>query len=130
MNRQTADRHSLPLTPPVLVSLPTHQAILFCGKFSGTKVFLPCQGKNPRDPGWSSCKCKSTIGSALQLEPALLRFIGEVNGTLNLFGFLMKFLGNCFWRLWKRTVCSVPVLHIGFIVGQKWEFGFWSCHLE
>lgn len=70
---------------------------------------------------------KPTVGSVLQFKLFLLRFREEVNGTLNLFGFHIKFFGNC---LWKRTVCSVPVLHIGFRLEQKWELGFWSCHLE
>lgn len=74
--------------------------------------------------GWSSRR-EPTIGSVLQFKHFLLR--GGVNGTLNPFGFHIKFFGNCFW---KRTVCSVPVLHIGFRLEQKWEFGFWSCHLE
>lgn len=64
---------------------------------------------------------KPTVGSLLQFKLFLLRFRGEVNGTLNLFGFHIKFFGNC---LWKRTVCSVPVLHIGFRLEQKWELGF------
>lgn len=86
-----------------------------------TKFFFPYWtpgGLHAREP---------TIGSVLQFKLFLLRLRGEVNGTLNPFGFHIKFFGNCFW---KRTVCSVPVLHIGFRLEQKWEFGFWSCHLE
>lgn len=79
-----------------------------------------------RTPGGLHAR-EPTIGSVLQFKLFLLRLRGEVNGTLNPFGFHIKFFGNCFW---KRTVCSVPVLHIGFRLEQKWEFGFWSCHLE
>lgn len=66
------------------------------GKFGETEGPLGCQGQSHRYSGWSSSKGKSVIGLELWLEGALVRLTGEVNGTLNLFGLLVKFFGNHF----------------------------------
>lgn len=68
-----------------------------------------------------SSKCVSATDSELQLKVALLRFVGEMNGTLNLFGFHMKFFGNYFWRHLEKDsllcACFAHWLHIGTKMG-------------
>lgn len=67
--------------------------------------------------GWSSSKDKPAIGSERWFEVALVRFIGGVNGTLNLFGFPVKFFGSPFQRPSEkdsvRCACFAHWLRIG-----------------
>lgn len=63
----------------------------------------------------------------------LVRLLAEVNGTLNLLGFHVKFLGNLLWKLLEKDsllcACFAHWLHSGTKMGiWDWELLFGVNH--